>query len=275
MSTTHGVLLPLAILAGLLSTAHATSIYSTDFTSGSYADGSINGQDGWAAAGGGTVISGTGVTSDGYENIVQSASSPASMVAVGETYTSSVTFTYDDNSAGVGNGPHYGAAIYSGTDPSDSQLNMLVRRTGDSYRLTLSSDWGGSYGGFGFNQSPTFADTTLGFDHDMSDPNSDVLTMSLSLTAGADTDSWTAVGTLYNETTMSQVYQVTLNDIPFDAAAGSTVYGGFGGGQSDNNQTIANRTASAYSFSSTVSEVPEPSTSIILLSIGLALAHRR
>lgn len=277
MNITPSVLLPLAILAGVAPSAHAALVYSTDFTSGTYSDGPLDGQDGWAAALGGTVVSGTGVTFDGFESIVQSASSIDSTVVVGETYTSSVTFTYDDNSGGNGSGPHIGAAIYNGTDPGDDQLSMLLRRTGSSYRLTLSTDWGssGGYGSFGFNQSATFADTTLGIDHDMSDPNSDVLTLSLALTAGADVDSWTVVGTVYNNTTMSQAFQYTLNDISFAAPAGSTIYGGWGGGQSDGNQNIANRTASAYSFSSTFPPVPEPSTSMIVLFVGLVLAYRR
>ncbi len=254
-------------IAGVLACCgltHAGVVYSTDLTSGTYAAGALNGQDGWAASGG-TVVAGTGVKTTGYENIVNGASSAASKVANGATYTSSITFTYNDNSGGVGAGPHYGASIYNGPATSDAQLSMQIRRTTTTYRLSLATNWGNTYpANIGFNQSGTFTPASIGITHG-SDTLSDLLTLSIAATAGATINDWIVVGTLYNETTASQVFQYTLNGVDFAAAIGSTVYGGFGGGQSDANQNIANRTASSFTFESTI---PEPATLGMVAAFG-------
>ncbi|QDT69289.1 hypothetical protein MalM25_22250 [Planctomycetes bacterium MalM25] len=249
--------LSLAVLSALLPYGAASSaqstVFSTDFTSASYVNGPLGGQSGWAASGGTTITSGVGASIDGFEDIVNSAWSPASKVAEGETYTSTVTFSYDDNSLGTGSGPHLGASLYSGTAIDSGQLNMLIRRTADAYRLTLADNWGSAYGAFGFNQSPTFTPESIGIAHG-SDSTSDTLSLSLALTAGADVNSWTALGTLYNETTATEVatWDVGGAAIDFAAPIGSSIYGGWAGGQSDGNQTIANRTATSFEFGSSV-----------------------
>jgi len=287
-------LFALVLFPFLLSQASADQITSSDFTDGSvYSTGSINGQDGWSAQSGGTVVDDgagnlIGVGVDGFESVVNSGSSAASVVASGEMYTSRVTFSYNDNSGGAGSGPHVGASIYAGSNPADGQVSMILRRTGTDYRFSFATNWGNAFPDFNgdgngqFNQSGTFTDLAIGIDHASPDTLSDELTLELKITAGATVDDWVALGTLTNETTGLQVFSWTPtlagdSTFTFDAAAGSTLFGGFGGGQSDNNQNVSDRIISSHEFESTITAVPEPGSALVVIAglTGMLIRRRR
>lgn len=257
-----------ALLAGIsVCSVQATVIYSTDFTdAGTYSTGFLNGQDNWNTDGGGGVetTAGTGAVVSGFETAANSASTSASTATTGETYTSSLTFSFDDVSSGGNNAPVIGAAIYSGPESTNSLISGILQKNQGNYRFQLRSDWGNSNTSLGFTQSVTFTPEDMGITIG-SDQASDLLTLSLAMTAGANANSWDATVTLFNETTATQVLQwtPTSGDLVF-ADLGGAVYGGFVGGQSDSNAQVANRTGTAYEFGSTI---PEPAT-IGMLGIG-------
>ncbi|MFD2255575.1 PEP-CTERM sorting domain-containing protein [Luteolibacter algae] len=262
-----------------VSTAGAVVVYSADFTdTNTFTNGALNGQDGWATSNSGAVIGVTGATVDGFKDHVNGS---GATVVSGATYTSTVTFTYTDNSGGVGNGPHFGASIYNGSSADAEEINIMLKRSGNnSYRLGLYTNWGNTNASVGFQQSGTFSGVDIGFVPDANDPMlndvfSDVLRLSITLTAGADANSWNATGRLFNVTTNTEVQtwnSTPANNLVFAAADGTSIYGGFGGGQSNSNQNIQDRTALEYSFESSV---PEPS-SLVLVSLGaLGFTMRR
>lgn len=233
--------------------AQTTVIYSADFTdSSSYSSGPLNGQNNWSTDSGGgiEILSGTGAVLSGFEAAANSTSSSASTVAGGETYTSSLTFTFDDVSSGNNNAPIIGAAIYSGPEATDTMINGLLQKSQATYRFQLRSDWGSQNTNLGFTQSGTFTPEEIGITIG-SDQTSDVLTLSLALTAGADAGTWNATVTLFNETTATQVFQwtPTASNLIF-TDLNSTVYGGFAAAQTDSNAQVENRTVQSAEFKS-------------------------
>lgn len=249
----------LTVLAAVFST-QAEIIYSTDFSSGTYSDGTLNGQDGWTADGP-KIIAGTGLTEDGYKGGVNSASTLESSVTSGTTYTSKLSFSFNDASSGVKSGPNVSAGIYNGTDTASSMISGAFKsQNNGSFRLGLYTNWGNLDTNLGYLQSDTFTAESIGLSYD-TDTASDLLTLSLSLTAGADTNSWNATVSLFNGSTEVLTWTPTTDNLEFDA---STVYGGFVYGQSDINQIVSDRTITSYEFTAAV---PEPAT-IGMLGLG-------
>lgn len=227
-----------------------TTLWQTDFAdSNAYAAGVLNGQNNWLTDGGGGVelVAGTGAVLSGYESAVNTLQGSAA--EEDRIYTASCTFFFDDNSSGANSAPVIGASIYSGSTATDTKINGVLQKTGGTYRLQLRSNFGTLNTSLGFVQSAAFAPENLGITIG-SDTRSDLLTLSLTLTAGADANRWDATVTLYNETASTTILEWTpsVGNLVF-AAPDTALYGGFTAGQSDSNAQVSGRTVQQATFS--------------------------
>ncbi|MGJ8724080.1 MAG: hypothetical protein ACSHYB_05945 [Roseibacillus sp.] len=241
-----------------------------DFTTGFTVDTPLDGQNDWVTDGGVTVNS-AGATDNGFNfGILTSASES---LTKGGSVTSTIQFTYSVNPDVNSTSPLLNVGFFNNSDPAlatggdaavHDRLNASVVRIGDGLRIRLYQNWG--------NRSPaengvdnTFAQTggssgiDTGLDSNGADPmsidgdedlDSDVLELSLTLTAGDDVDSWTAVATLRNVTSDFLIHTHTRTNLSFDAL-GTALYGGIGFGQGDGNTQTTSRTISDFSFVST------------------------
>lgn len=241
-----------------------TTLWQTGFTDAeTYSAGVLNGQNNWATDGGGGVelAAGTGAVVDGYESAVNKQQGTAA--EQDKTYTASISFFFDDNSSGNNNAPVIGASIYNGPLATDTKINGVLQKSGGAYRFQLRSNFGTANTSLGFVQSSAFAAEELGITIG-SDTRSDVLTLSLILTAGADANSWDATVTLYNETTSTTIMEWTpsAGNLVF-AELGGALYGGFTAGQSDSNAQVSDRTVQQAAFESDNPELLPKETAFV------------
>ncbi|QDT69293.1 hypothetical protein MalM25_22290 [Planctomycetes bacterium MalM25] len=194
-------------------------------------------------------------TNKGFAEAVNS--NATALVAAGGAYSSSIDFLF--GLTANGNGPVIQSGLFDGAIASSDGLAMTLVR-GDSdpnvYRLRLQTNWGNTYPTIdgapsSFNQSIPFNESLLGLNYNSGgtqDLLSDQLRLTTTLTAGADTSSWDATGVLTNLSTNTQLATYTVNNVSFNAPAGSSLFGGFGTGQSGAHIGVTNREISGFTF---------------------------
>lgn len=244
----------LALTAALAGIVHAQStIRMNDFTNTDlYSTGPLDGQQSWTTSGGGgiDITAGIGALLSGYEIAANSASGPTSTAQQSIPHIASCTAVFEDISSGTQNSPVFGAAIFSGPSATAPLISGVLQKNQDNYRLQLRSDWGNQATSLGWVNSSPISASELGITFG-SDTVSDKLTVSLTLIAGADANSWDATVKLYNETTGTLLLDWTPSSGNLEfASLGTTLYGGFVGGQSDTHSQTQNRTVERVTFTS-------------------------
>jgi len=234
--------------------------FTTDFT----LDTPLNGQNNWVAQSDDMLVTASGVNSgDGYDHaIFSNASSP---VNPGDSFTSTINFTYTVEADTAAVGPLVNATIANGADPlAATRLTGVVGRANNGVRIYLYQDWGQltpiENGVETFAQSEIAEDTLLGLDPFGADELevdgdedlvSDELEVSLTLTAGFSQDDWSALVSLRNLTTDTVLLSHQRTNITLDAVQGNSVFGGIGTGQSDLVTATTDRNISRWEFNST------------------------
>ena len=227
-----------------------------------YANGSLDLHPDWSARNMTVDISGSGtVAVPGFDNAIRVA---GGVVSNGTTYTVSMDFALTEESMapvaeGVQGKPLINAGFYTTATASapGNRLNVMVKRDwrneGFDYNLTLHTDWGS------WNSHPPHTEGWLtsdrldagyfGIARDCLRSNSELMRLTLELTAGATTNDWRLRTSLYNlecGTPSVPVMRFTTSGISFNATG--LVYGGFGGGQSDGNARVSNRFVDSFLF---------------------------
>ncbi|GAT31873.1 PEP-CTERM protein-sorting domain-containing protein [Terrimicrobium sacchariphilum] len=260
-----------SLLAVLLVAGYARAATVIDFTSAEgYTNGVLNNQPGaspvWKTTG---TSSFTGFQVDasngGSVALDTTASSKLAGYATPVYFMSSgpVTMTMDfqftQATASVGSATNAFGLVFASSQNAGGSATGLAwigrsANTTDGYRLTA----------FG-SSSALVTGTQLGLNSASSDNLSDVIRLTLTLTAVTST-SWNGTATLYNVTTGTQIANLVKNGITSAADLNNAMYGGFqiGSGTQMSSSNLANASVLSY----TTTAVPEPGT-YALLGLGL------
>lgn len=248
----------------------ASTQASISFTTAEgYSDGALNSNDDWSAKQWTVDETAGTVTENGYTSAIYTGT--VGTRTEGTTFTVSTTFTFTDgfDISATGYKPLFNTGFTSNADAYsvENQLLLAFDRNNDGYTADLQGDWGSSTedniaGTSGDNNSGVFTAASVGITRGATEEESDLVSdhimLTFSLTAGETASDWTAVSTIYNVDTETEVASFTTGGLTFDA---ETFYASFGTGQSDSNANTSDRTV--YDFE----VIPEPAT-IGLLGLG-------
>jgi len=263
MNQTHS-LFPVTLFALTTSQLlHANPVdFTTDFTSGS----PLNEQNNWITSGG-IVLTDTGVSDNGFDSATLSNASH--ITGTGDEITAKITFSFSVNPDVDSAAQLLNVSFFNSSDPATAsgedlaihnRINASVIRAGDGIRLRMYQNWGNknpAQNGVDNVFMQTGVAQGIGLDSNGGDPLSldgdedllsDTLELTMTMTAGFDEDSWSAIATLKNLTTDSVILTHARNGLSFEAL-NAPVFAGFGFGQGDGNAQVANRTISNFAFS--------------------------
>lgn len=255
-------LLKFATSAALVSTACANPV---DFTTGFTTDSPLNGQNNWAASGGFT-INANGASDDGFDRAI--LTNVSDVVSFGDKITATIQFRYSVLVDTPSGSPLLNVSFFDSNDPASStgsdpaihnRLCASATRSDDGLRIRMRQNWGGvspAENGVddAFGQSDVGSNTGIDFDgadaesvDGDEDLDSDLLELTLTLTAGLDEDDWVAEAVIRNVDTDTEVISHTRSNLSF-AAYNSSVYAGIGTGQGDGVVQVSERSISRFEY---------------------------
>ncbi|CAN5437538.1 hypothetical protein BH09VER1_BH09VER1_52330 [soil metagenome] len=262
------------LVSSLLAFGNAGAVLIDFTTAEGYSNGTLNGQPSatpvWATSsdtgtpftvntsGSGSVSLSTAINSRnaGYNFVTDFAT-------IGTSFTSYIEFTFVQSTATVGASTTAVSLLYSDTQTSGS-INSTTAGFGrntllDGYRMA-------SFAATATN----IAGTALGIDSGSGDTTSDVIRMSLTLTRGATSSTWSATETIFNVTTGTQVATASSSAINIGVNDPATFFNAMALGASMTTSGLSSVNILAYS-----SPVPEPSTWALITVGGTLLITLR